>query len=84
MSQINRIGINTSPQIYSKVYRGQYNGIRFNLTFNKLFENEYDETDYSIEINWIDYLDEDRQPVVNEAIKKLFNSKIEQGLIMKD
>lgn len=84
MSQINRIGINTSPQIYSKVYRGQYNGIRFNLTFNKLFENEYDETDYSIEINWIDYLDDDRQPVVNEAIKKLFNSKIEQGLIMKD
>lgn len=84
MSQVNRIGINTSPQIYSKVYRGQYNGIRFNLTFNKLFENEYDETDYSIEINWIDYLDEDRQPVVNEAIKKLFNSKIEQGLIMKD
>lgn len=84
MNQINKIGINTSPQIYSKVYRGQYNGIRFNLTFNKLFENEYDETDYSIEINWIDYLDEDRQPVVNEAIKKLFNSKIEQGLIMKD
>ena len=84
MSQINKIGINTSPQIYSKVYRGQYNGIRFNLTFNKLFENEYDETDYSIEINWIDFLEDNRQLIVNDAIKKLFNSKIDQGLILKD
>jgi len=41
MSQTNKIGINTSPQIYSKVYKGQYNGIRFNITINKLFENEY-------------------------------------------
>lgn len=84
MSQTNKIGINTSPQIYSKVYKGQYNGIRFNITFNKLFENEYGETEYSIEIDWVDPLDEDRQPVVNDAIKKLFNSKIEQGLILKD
>lgn len=84
MSKENKIGISTSPQIYSKVYKGQYNGIRFNITFNKLFENEYDETDYSIEINWIDYLEEDRQPIVNDAIKKLFNSKIDQGLILKD
>ena len=82
--QTNKIGINCSPQIYSKVYRGQYNSIRFNITFNKLYENEYDETDYSIDINWIDHLEEDRQSVVNEAIKKLFNSKIEQGLILKD
>ena len=84
MSQQNRIGINTSPQIYSKVYRGQYNGLRYNLTLNKLFENEYEETDYSIEIDWIDTLDEDRQLTVNQAIIKIFNSKIEQGLITKD
>tara|TARA_R110000782_G_scaffold268859_2_gene365973 strand:+ start:556 stop:807 length:252 start_codon:yes stop_codon:yes gene_type:complete len=81
---INKIGINTSPQIYSKVYKGQYNGIRFNITYNKLFENDYGETDYSIEIDWIDFLETDRQSVVNDAIKKLFNSKIEQGLIVKD
>lgn len=84
MSQTNKIGIHTSPHIYTKVYKGQYNGIRFNITFNKLYENEYDETDYSTDINWIDHLDEDRQPIVNDAIKKLFNSKIEQGLILKD
>lgn len=84
MGQVNKIGINVSPQIYSKVYKGQYNGIRFNLTYNKLYENEYEETDYSIEINWIDHLDEDRQLIVNEAIRKLFNSKIEQGQILKD
>lgn len=82
--QVNKIGINTSPQIYSKVYRGQYNSIRFNLTFNKLFENEYNETDYSIEIDWVDFLDEERQLVVNDAVKKLFHSKIDQGLILKD
>jgi hypothetical protein len=84
MSQTNKIGINTSPQIYSKVYKGQYNGIRFNITFNKLFENEYNETDYSIEIDWVDFLDEERQLVVNDAVKKLFHSKIDQGLILKD
>lgn len=82
--QTNKIGINCSPQIYSKVYRGQYNSIRFNLTFNKLFENEYNETDYSIEIDWVDFLDEERQLVVNDAVKKLFHSKIDQGLILKD
>lgn len=81
---LNKIGINTSPQVYSKVYKAQYNGIRCNVTLNKLYENDYEETDYSIEINWIDHLDEDRQPVVNDAIKKLFNSKVEQGLILKD
>jgi hypothetical protein len=84
MSQTNKIGIHTSPQIYSKVYKGQYNGIRFNITFNKLYENEYDETDYSTDIDWIDHLEEDRKPVVNDAIKKLFNSKIDQSLILKD
>ena len=84
MPQENKIGIHTSPHTYSKLYKGQYNGIRFIIEFNKLYENEYDETDYSIEINWIDNLDEERQPIVNTAIKKLFNSKIQQGLILKD
>ncbi len=84
MSQTNKIGIHTSPHTYTKLYKGQYNGIRFIISYNKLYENEYDETDYSIEINWIDNLDEDRQLVVNEAIRKLFKSKIEQGQILKD
>jgi len=81
---INKIGINTSPNTYTKLYKGQYNGIRYIIEYNKLYENEYDETDYEIVINWIDHLDEERQPIVNEAIKKLFNSKIDQGLILKD
>lgn len=83
-NQINKIGIHTSPHTYNKLYKGHYNGLRYILEYNKLYENEYDETDYETVINWIDHLDEDRQVVVNEAIKKLFKSKIEQGLILKD
>lgn len=81
---INKLGINPSPYEYSKIYKGQYNGLRYIITYNKLYENEYEETEYSIEINWIDTIDDDRKKVVNEAIIKLFNSKIEQGLIIKD
>ena len=80
----NKIGINPSPYEYSKLYKGQYNGIRYIITYNKLYENEYEETDYSIEISWIDHLDEDRKEVVTQAIKKLFKNKIEQKLIMQD
>lgn len=80
----NRIGISSSPHEFTKVFKGQYNGIRFLLMHNKLYENDYGETDYSIEITWLDFLDEERQLVVNQAIIKLFNSKIEQKVIMKD
>lgn len=81
---INKIGINPSPVEYTKTYRGQYNGIRYNLMYNKLSENEYGESVYEFNINWIDYIDEERSKIVNEAIIKLFKSKIEQGLILKD
>lgn len=81
---INKIGINPSPTEYTKTYRGQYNGIRYNLMYNKLSENDYGESDYEININWIDFIDDERAKIVNEAIIKLFKSKIEQGLILKD
>lgn len=81
---INKIGMNNSPYEFTKIYKGQYNGIRYLLTFNKLYEDEYGETEYSTEISWIDYIDEDRAKVVNEAIIKLFKSKIDQKLILKD
>lgn len=80
----NRIGINPSPYEYTKLFKGQYNGIRYIITYNKLYEDEYGETDYSIEIACIDFIEDERQKIVNEAIIKLFKSKIEQGIILKD
>jgi len=52
--------------------------------YNKLSENDYGESVYEFNINWIDFIDEERSKIVNEAIIKLFKSKIEQGLILKD
>jgi len=81
---INKIGINNSPHEFTKIYKGQYNGIRFLITFNKLYEDEYGETEYTTEINWIDHIDEDRSKIVNEAIIKIFKDRIDKKLILKD
>lgn len=83
-SKENRIGINPNPYEYTKLYKGQYNGLKFIIQYNKLYEDEYGETDYSIEINWIDIIDPERELVVNQAISKIFKSKIDQGLVIKD
>jgi hypothetical protein len=81
---INKIGLDVAPVEYTKIYRGQYNGIRYNIMYNKTYDKEYGDTDYSVDIIWVDHLDEERKEIVNQAIIKLFKSKIEQQLIIKD
>ncbi len=83
-SKENRIGINPSPYEYNKLYKGQYNGLKYIIQYNKIYEDEYGESNYSITINWIDYIDPDREQIVNQAISKIFKLKIDQGLIIKD
>ena len=80
----NKIGINPSPSEYEKFYKGQYNGIRFLIIYSKTYENDYGETNYTIEINWIDFLEEERQKIVNQAIVKLFKHKIDSKQIIQD
>ena len=81
---INKIGLDSNPSDYTKIYKGQYNGIKYNLMHHKIYDKEYGDTNYTIDINWIDHLDEERKEIVNQAIIKLFKSKIEQQLIIKD
>ena len=81
---VNKIGIHNSPYEFTKLYKGQYNGIRFIILYNKLYENEYGETEYTTEVNWIDFIDEDRKKTVNEAVIKIFKNKLDQNLIIKD
>jgi len=81
---VNKIGIHNSPYEFTKLYKGQYNGIRFIILYNKLYENEYGETEYTTEVNWIDFIDEDRKKTVNEAVIKIFKNKLDQKLIIKD
>jgi hypothetical protein len=81
---VNKIGIHNSPYEFTKLYKGQYNGIRFIILYNKLYENEYGETEYTTEVNWIDFIDEDRKKTVNEAVIKIFKNKLDQKLIIQD
>ena len=76
---VNKIGIHNSPYEFTKLYKGQYNGIRFIILYNKLYENEYSETEYTTEVNRNDFIDENRKKeILNEdlIIKK---KKIKKG-----